>query len=76
VEAALAGELEVAELSVEERVVFKAEISAGIQESLADANYRQVLAGRAITTVALNEDGQIVEHRPSGSLVVVVTVRR
>jgi hypothetical protein len=75
VEASLAGELELAELSVEEGVVFNAEVSAAIQESLADANYGQVLAGRGITTVALNEDGQIVEHRPDGSLVVLTTDR-
>jgi hypothetical protein len=75
VEAALAGELELAELSVEEGVVFDAEISAAIQESLAEANYSRVLAARGITTVALNEDGEIVEHRPDGSS-VVVTARR
>ena len=75
VEAALAGELELAELSVEEGVVFNAEVSAAIQESLADANYGQVLAARGITTVALNEDGQIVEHRPDGSSVVVTAQR-
>jgi hypothetical protein len=43
-------------------VVFNAEISAGIQESLADADYGQLLAGRGIATVALTEDGQMVEH--------------
>ena len=75
VEAALAGELELAELSAEEGAVFNAEISAAIQESLAGADYGQVLAGRGITTVALNADGQIVEHRPDGSS-VVVTARR
>ena len=75
VEAALAGELELAELSAEEGAVFNAEISAAIQESLAGADYGQVLAGRGITTVALNEDGQIVEHRPDGSS-VVLTARR
>ena len=72
VEAALAGELEMAELSEEEGVVFDAEISAAIQESLADADYGRVLAGRGITTVAVNEDGEIVEHRPDGSSVVVM----
>jgi hypothetical protein len=71
VEAALAGELDVTELSEEEGVVFNAEISAAIQESLADDDYGQALAARGITTVALNEDGQIVEHRPDGSAVVV-----
>ena len=75
VEAALAGELELAELSAEEGAVFNAEISAAIQESLAHTDYGQVLAGRGIATVALNEDGQIVEHRPDGSS-VVLTARR
>jgi hypothetical protein len=73
--AALTGELELAELSVEEGVVFNAEISAAIQESLAETNYGNVLAGRGITTVALNEDGEIVEHRPDGSSVVVTAQR-
>jgi hypothetical protein len=55
----------------EEGVVFNAEISAGIQESLADADYGQLLAGRGIATVALTEDGQMVEHRPDGTSVLV-----
>jgi hypothetical protein len=75
VEAALAGELELTELSEEEGVVFNAEISAAIQESLAEADYGRLLAGRGITTVALNEDGQMVEHRPDGSSVVVTADR-
>jgi ParD-like antitoxin of type II bacterial toxin-antitoxin system len=71
VEAALAGELALAELSEEEGVVFAAEVSAAIQESLADADYGQLLASRGIITVALDEDGRIVEHRPDGTSVVV-----
>jgi hypothetical protein len=71
VEAALAGELELTRLSAEEGVVFNAEISAAIQESLADTDYWRVLAQRGITTVALNEDGEIVERRPDGSSVVL-----
>jgi hypothetical protein len=71
VEAALAGELELADLTEEEGVVFNAEISAGIQESLAEADYGRVLAGRGVTTVALNEAGEMVEHRPDGTSVVV-----
>jgi ParD-like antitoxin of type II bacterial toxin-antitoxin system len=65
-EVALAGELALAELSEEEGVVFNAQISAAIQESLADADYGQVLAGRGITTVALDEDGQIGRHLGRG----------
>jgi hypothetical protein len=71
VEAALAGELEMADLTEEEGVVFNAEISAGIQESLAEADYGRVLAGRGVTTVALNEAGEMVEHRPDGTSVVM-----
>lgn len=71
VEAALAGDLEIGELTVEEGVVFNAEISAAIQENLADTDYGRVLAQRGITTVALNEDGEIVERRPDGSSVVL-----
>jgi hypothetical protein len=71
VEAALAGELELSALTEEEGVVFNAEISAAIQEQLADADYGQLLGGRGITTVALNENGEIVEHRPDGSAVVL-----
>src|SRR2546423_9793966 len=50
VEAALAGEVELAELTVEEGVVFNAEISAAIEESLAQTNYGDTLAARGITT--------------------------
>jgi hypothetical protein len=75
VEAALAGELELAELSAEEGEVFNAEIAATIQETLAEANYGQVLAGRGVTTVALNEHGEMVEHRPDGTS-AVLTARR
>ena len=71
VEAALGGELELADLSEEEGVVFNAEIAAAIQENLADADYGRELGRRGITTVALDEDGQIVEYRPDGSAVVV-----
>ena len=52
-------------------MVLNAEISAAIQERLADADYGQTLTRRGITTVALNDDGDIVEHRPDGSTVVV-----
>jgi ParD-like antitoxin of type II bacterial toxin-antitoxin system len=76
VEAALAGELELRELSVEEGVVFNAEIAAAIQEGLADTNYGEVLAGRGVTTVALSAAGDIVEHRPDGSSVVLAPHRR
>src|ERR1700737_1597183 len=70
VEAALAGQLATSELTFEEGVVFNAEISAAIEESLARTRYGDVLAAQGITTVALNEAGDIVDHPPAGSAVV------
>jgi hypothetical protein len=71
VEAALAGDLDVTALADEEGVVFNAEISAAIEESLATTNYGDVLAGRRITMVALDDDGEIVEYWPDGTSSVV-----
>jgi hypothetical protein len=67
VEAALAGDLELSELTVEEGVVFNAEISAAIEEGLARTNYGDVLAARGVTTVALDDSGEVVEYAPDGS---------
>lgn len=75
VEAALAGHLTTDDLTVEEGVVFNAEISAAIEESLARTNYGAALAGQGITTVALNEAGDIVEHRPDGTEAPLATER-
>jgi hypothetical protein len=75
VEAALAGQLSTSELTVEEGVVFNAEVSAAIEESLSRTNYGATLAGQGITTVALNEAGDIVEHRPDGAAVVLAARR-
>lgn len=71
VEAALAGELPFSQLSDEEGVVVNAEISAAIQESLGGADYGATLAARGMTTVSLDDDGRLVEHRPDGTDVVL-----
>jgi len=71
VESALAGDLDTNDLSVEEGVVFNAEVSAAIEESLASTNYGDVLAARGITMVAMNDDGQIVEYWPDGTSAVI-----
>ena len=67
VEAALAGDIPLRELTAEEGAVFDAEIAASIEESLARADYSKTLAARGITTVALDENGDIVQYRPDGS---------
>ena len=71
VEAALAGHLDTAELTVEEGVVFNAEVAAAIDESLARTHYGRVLAAGGVTTVALDDEGRIVEYRPDGTSAVV-----
>ena len=73
VEAAMAGKVDLDELTSEEGVVFNAEIAAAIEEDLARTNYGDVLAARGITTVALNDDGAIVEYRPDGTSSVMDT---
>lgn len=47
------------------------QIAAAIQENLAKSHYGEQLAARGVTTVALNDAGQIVEHRPDGTNAVL-----
>ena len=75
VEAALAGRLPMGDLTVEEGVVFNAEISAAIEEKLARTHYGDELAARGVTTVALNESGDIVEYQPDGTATVLAPKR-
>lgn len=75
VEAALAGRLPMGDLTVEEGVVFNAEISAAIDEKLARSHYGDELAARGITTVALDESGDIVEYQPDGTATVLAPKR-
>ncbi len=76
VEAALAGDLALSELSAEEGVVVNAEISAAIEENLARTHYGEALAARGITTVALDDAGDLIEHRPDGTSVALTKKRR
>ncbi|MGU3432309.1 TA system antitoxin ParD family protein [Actinomycetes bacterium M1A6_2h] len=71
VEAALGGNLDTTDLTVEEGIVFNAEVSAAVDESLADTHYGNLLAAQNITTVALDDRGNIVEHRPDGTASIV-----
>jgi hypothetical protein len=75
VESALAGDLDTNDLSVEEGLVFNAEISAAIEESLARTKYGDVLAARGITMVAMNDEGQIVEYWPDGTSAAIAGER-
>jgi hypothetical protein len=67
VEAALSGQLATRELTSEEGVVFNAEITVALEENLAATNYGHELALEGVTTVALDDSGDLVEYRPDGS---------
>ena len=71
VEDALAGRLPLGELGPEEGTVFNAEINAAIEEQLATTDYGSTLAAQGITTVALSEDGQIIEYHPDGTRTIL-----
>jgi len=67
VEAALAGQLAMRELTEQEGVVVNAEITAAIEENIETTHFGDELAAEGITTVALDEHGRLVEHHPDGS---------
>jgi hypothetical protein len=67
VEAALAGDLDERGLSAQERVVFNAELDASISEAARTIRFGEVLAARGVTTVALDEHGQLTRYHPDGT---------
>lgn len=67
VQDALAGARETTDLTAAEGRLFNAEIEARLTDGLARTNYAEVLAARGVTTVLLDEQGRLVEHRPDGS---------
>jgi hypothetical protein len=66
VQAVFEGRLPLRELTPEEGIAYNAEVSARIEESLADTDYGAELAAEGITTVTY-EDGKLIERRPDGS---------
>jgi hypothetical protein len=71
VEAAMTGGLPLAQLSGAERLVVNAELDASIQSRAGSLSFGEVLAGEGMTTVALDEDGALLEYRPDGSATVL-----
>lgn len=67
VEAALAGRVPIEDLSDEEGIVFDSEAQSRLEERLRTTNLGSVLAARGVTTVALNEQGEVTEYRPDGT---------
>ena len=71
VEEALAGDLALHDLTHQEAVVVHAEITAAIEERLDTTHFGEELATEGITTVAIDDDGNLVEHSPDGSTCVL-----
>lgn len=71
VEAALAGQMPLTELTDDERLVANAELDATIQAQAEALSFGHQLAAEGLTTVALDDHGQLVEYRPDGSHTVL-----
>ena len=71
IEAVLAGTSPMSELATHERAVVNAELDAQIEGHARTASYGDLLAAEGITTVALDGDGNLVEHRPDGSTATI-----
>lgn len=67
VEAVLAGALPVERLSHEEGIVLDAEVEARLEERLQTTDLGAVLAARGLTTVALDDQGELTEYLPDGT---------
>lgn len=71
VESALAGDLPLAELGESERLVANAELDATVEARGGVLSFGDILAAEGVTTVALDDDGALVEYRPDGSRTVL-----
>lgn len=71
VEAVLEGRLPMSALRPDERAVVNAELDARIAEKAQSTALGQVMLARGVTTVALDDDGQLVEYRPDGTSTVL-----
>lgn len=67
VEAALAGGFDERDLNAEERVVFNVELDTSISEAACTISFGEVLAGRGVTTVALDKHGQLTRYHSDGT---------
>ncbi len=66
VEGVFAGALDERDLSVEERVVWNAELDTAISAAARAISFGAVLAARDVTTVALDQHGRLTQH-PDGT---------
>ncbi|MEI6621771.1 MAG: hypothetical protein WCP28_07685 [Actinomycetes bacterium] len=65
---AIAGALPMTSLSEGEAVVVNAEIDAAIQERARAISFGERLAAEGVTTVALDDNGNLMRHHPDGTV--------
>ncbi len=70
--AAFAGDLPFADLSDAERLVANADLDVSIQMQAQSVSFGDRPAAAGMTSVALDDEGALVEYRPDGSCVVLV----
>lgn len=71
VESALTGRLPLRELSAKEGVVFNAEISAALEESLATGHHVADRAAHGKASIVLDKQGRVSKYLPDGTHVVL-----
>jgi hypothetical protein len=68
VRAALRGQLALSALSDNEGTLFNAAIAAAVPNRLTECHYGEVLAARGLKSIALADDGRLLEYRPDGTV--------
>ncbi len=71
VEAALAGTLPISGLTEDEEIVFDAEVDALVEERLNDLDHVDDRAAQGFSSVAIDDEGRMVEYRADGTTVIL-----
>jgi ParD-like antitoxin of type II bacterial toxin-antitoxin system len=71
IQRAVAGEVSLADLDDDERMVANAAINAAISAAANEVSFADRLAARGITTVVMDDEGRMVRRHPDGSTTVL-----
>lgn len=71
VEAVLAGTLPMSALRPDERLIVNAELDAAVTVKAAATPLGAAMTAEGVTTVALDDEGRLVEYRPDGTSTVL-----
>lgn len=71
IQRAVAGEVSLGDLDDDERTVANAAINAAISAAANEVSFADRLAARGVTTVVMDDEGQMVRRHPDGSTTVL-----